>query len=102
MNFFALLLSFYMLTLSCFPCGDSEECNAKDRQEITSAPGDHEHESEGCTPFCSCACCSSTGFYPGTNTPKHIELASEQVVFYSPPEYFDSYNAHAVWQPPRA
>jgi hypothetical protein len=102
MNFFVFLLSFYMLTLSCFPCGDSEECNAKDKQEVSSTSGDHEHETEGCTPFCSCACCSSTAFCTGMNTPKYIALASEQVIFSGPPEYFDSYNAHAVWQPPRA
>ena len=101
MNFFALLFSFYMLTLSCFRCGDSEQCNAGDKQEISSAPGDHEHEREGCTPFCSCACCASTGFCPVINTPNYIAFTPAQVIFFGQTGDFDSYNAHAVWQPPR-
>lgn len=103
MKFFILLFSFYMLTLSCLPCGDADDCNEKEKKEIAAASTqtEHDHESESCTPFCSCSCCSSAGFYPVFNQPKQISPMAEKGKSFRRADDFNSYFAHTVWQPPR-
>ncbi len=91
-----------MLSLSYIPCTDSEDCHEISETKIL-AFDDHNHgshETEACTPFCSCACCAvpvqvQQVFY--TVTPlKHFQSFDFQ---YS--DDFRSYTAHAIWQPPR-
>lgn len=103
MKIFAFILSFYILALNCFPCGDGEECNETYEQSISmSAPNaDHEHESEACSPFCSCACCAATGFYQPVQVAKITPPILHQAKFYYLKDHFNSHSLHAVWQPPR-
>ena len=103
MKIFAFLLSFYILALNCFPCGDSEECNEIYEQSISipTANTDHEHPSEACSPFCSCACCAATGFYQPVHVVKFNPSIHQQPKFYYLKDHFNSNNLHAVWQPPR-
>ncbi|MES2851202.1 MAG: DUF6660 family protein [Bacteroidota bacterium] len=103
MKFFTLLFSLYMLGLSCFPCGDGDECVVKDDTNI-SAPinhNNHSQDAEHCTPFCTCSCCAvsvslqaiasfriSKRIFPAKNYPVYEISYSEQVSF-------------AIWQPPK-
>lgn len=102
MKFFVFILSFYMLALNCFPCGDSTECDTKELQKI-SAPThhkDHPHETEACAPFCSCACCGAAVFYQPVINAKTITLVFSQRVFHYKND-FNSYDFQSVWQPPK-
>ncbi len=57
-----LLFSIYILILSVLPCTDVEECNYPSQTpiSITTQHQDHKHEKEHCSPFCTCACCSTS------------------------------------------
>ena len=103
MKFFALVFTFYMLTLSCLPCGDNDECKEKEKQEFSAASTQHghEHEAENCTPFCSCACCASPWFLQVNSQSKYMSPTAATEKLFCLDDDFDSYHAHAVWQPPR-
>jgi hypothetical protein len=102
MKFFVFMLSFYMLALNCFPCGDSQECNLKQEQEIsvTTSHQDHTPNTETCTPFCSCSCCAASAFYQPVLYAKTIPLDFQSFKFHNKAD-FSSYDFHSVWQPPK-
>jgi len=93
-----------MLYMSSLPCGDGRECNDMEQQVTThpTAETGHEHEPESCTPFCSCNCCAAASFIHLNTQEKAAAVAVEKVKFFAPPHFFESYDAHSVWQPPRA
>ncbi|MEI9955372.1 MAG: DUF6660 family protein [Ferruginibacter sp.] len=73
MKLLAILFSFYILLLPALPCRDSKECNT-DKQTVMIQPDNHDqhhHEDEGCSPFCSCACCGQT-FAPSFSLIKQL------------------------------
>jgi len=104
MKIFKLILSFYILTLSCFPCGDVRECNDSVELEISAASdhADHTHTSEACTPFCTCSCCAASTFfqYPAAavNPPK-VTFASLKFPGYEVSDLSEI--SFAIWQPPK-
>ncbi|TKT93238.1 DUF6660 family protein [Dyadobacter frigoris] len=104
MKIFKLTLSLYILLLSCFPCGDGLECNGKDELKISASVEhkNHSHESESCTPFCTCSCCAASTFFqfsvPAVKIPKAVFAA---VKF---PLYADCFRpelSFSIWQPPK-
>jgi hypothetical protein len=104
MKIFKLILSLYILTLSCFPCGDVKECNDNEELKISAASDHkaHEHVTEACTPFCTCSCCAASTVFQYTaaavETPKVI-FASLKFPNYqvsSRPEI-----SFSIWQPPK-
>ncbi|HNU47362.1 MAG TPA: hypothetical protein PKM40_00935 [Bacteroidia bacterium] len=92
-----------MLYLSCLPCGDSVECNAKSEVKIA-APDNHQqhqHQSESCTPFCTCSCCAASAFYYPLS-----KIQASKIVFLSQkhPLFNDDADTEvysAIWQPPQ-
>lgn len=103
MKLFVFIFSFYVLALNCFPCGDSEGCNEIKNQKIsfTAQQQEHQHETEACTPFCSCACCSAVSFYQPLCFTKMAPLVFKKINFHYHSNEFYSFNLHSVWQPPR-
>ena len=53
-------LGIFILFLSCVPCSDKEECTTATIETVINTGGheQHSHESESCTPLCTCACCA--------------------------------------------
>ncbi|MCF2444474.1 hypothetical protein L0657_10950 [Dyadobacter sp. CY345] len=104
MKIFKLILCFYILTLSCFPCGDVRECNDGTEPEIsaTSEHKDHTHTTEACTPFCTCSCCSASTVFQYTaaavDTPKII-FASLKFPGYKTLDLSEI--SFSIWQPPK-
>ena len=103
MKFLFFLLSFFMIYLSCMPCGDSEDCNVKAPTEISSTDNhqQHNHEAETCTPFCTCSCCPASAFYSALS-----KAQATKVVFQSEkyPLYNIAFNTEVfckIWQPPQ-
>jgi hypothetical protein len=102
MKIFACILSLYILALTAIPCVDHPEDHTLQKIEITqSATGNHQHEGDQCSPFCTCDCCvspiihqdfivrlDSFSFLLGCFTP---EYASAFVSCYS----------GFIWQPPQ-
>ncbi len=97
------ILGFFLLYLSCLPCGDSKECNAKTPVEISAADNhqDHNHAAEICTPFCTCSCCAASLFHSAFSKAQvtKIVLQSEKYPLYD--LSFNSIASSCIWQPPK-
>ncbi|MFN0082794.1 MAG: DUF6660 family protein [Ferruginibacter sp.] len=103
MKIFAVIMSIYLLGLSCIPCGDKEERNAKGAQTISAIKHQHQHDNtnDACTPFCSCSCCPASAFFQPLS---HFSIY--KVVF--PSKKYPVYNSSfcpqvsfSIWQPPK-
>jgi len=104
MKIFKLILSLYVLLLSCFPCGDGLDCNGKDELEIAASSGhkDHTHETESCTPFCTCSCCAaSTVFQYAAASVSMPKAVFASVHFKGYTDIFLSELPFSIWQPPK-
>ncbi len=92
-----------MLYLSLLPCEDSIECNKK--TEFSIAANDnhqqHKHQSEACTPFCTCSCCAASAFYSPLNKVQVIKaiFPSEKYPLFQEDNITDTHNS--IWQPPK-
>lgn len=106
MKFFWLFFSFYVLFLSVLPCSDRVECADHARMENSQNTDhqNHKHETELCSPFCTCACCGVTIVYvPNISLPlknsieqQYIPLISLYTFHYASADY------GSIWQPPKS
>ena len=103
MKFFGFIISFYLLGLSCLPCGDGNDCNLKPAQAISAAT-DHEkhrHDFEHCTPFCTCSCCATSvvktdiSIFTSGNLPLNSVKNPALISSFFPQM------SYAIWQPPK-
>ena len=103
MKSFAFLMCIYLLILCCLPCSDSIECNLPDRYSSSQSDDhhNHSHESENCTPFCTCSCCGLTAFF--TPMPQlQICIVKDQSVNYPNFTSFIHSGVYAfIGQPPQ-
>jgi hypothetical protein len=103
MKFFACIMAFLVLALSCMPCADAgaaiKDSKAKTVLTKTTDQQDHE-ETDECSPFCHCACCAG------------ISINHTVAVISKIPAYFQSHKisflpsevidiASPIWQPPQ-
>ena len=103
MKFFTFIMGFFLLYLSCLPCGDSKECNAKAPVEISVNDNhqQHNHESEACSPFCTCSCCPASSYFFSSS-----KSLISKAIFQSGkhPLYnvaFDAEAHYSIWHPPQ-
>lgn len=106
MKNFWLFFSVFLFSLSVYPCSDNEEYETITKTEISKNNNQekHSHESEQCTPFCTCACC---GVHPlqaqfTFTTFKKKVFTSEkkkQLSFYS--FIYNKKISSKIWQPPK-
>ena len=103
MKWVSFMLCIYFMLLSVMPCSDGEECNAPIQTSISAIDdhGNHSHESEMCSPFCTCLCC---GQFVSTASD---EASISQLKFHSTPTlaiYQSGFSLEvdlAIWQPPK-
>jgi hypothetical protein len=104
MKSFFLIIGLYMLYLSCLPCGDNREFSTKSEEKVSAAANkkEHQHGRDTCTPFCTCSCCSASGFDVSFSKPQ------VQKIFPLVEKEFSTYNVcftsqvyFAIWQPPK-
>ena len=103
MKFLGQIFAIYLLSLSCMPCGDVNECNDKVAQTISATTNhqQHKHTSEACTPFCTCSCCAAFAYYQPFAKPAMLkpQMKSEKYPAYN--DSFLSQGFSAIWQPPK-
>jgi hypothetical protein len=98
-----LLLSVYIIFLTCTPCADDEIRNSCSRLELvkTNATDTHKDHTDSCSPFCTCSCCS----LPFQVEKPCIEIKDNSlprtVLFYfnSPIKSLFSFS---IWEPPKS
>ena len=103
MKFLGFIFAVYLLTLSCLPCGDMNECNDKAAQTISATTDhqQHKHSKEACTPFCSCSCCAASGFYVSFSKTQSPKLFQQSEKYPSHNISFLSQEFSSIWQPPK-
>jgi hypothetical protein len=106
MQFFAYILSVYLLLLSCYPCRDGDgdryvnEKNTSITAFVNTTSGQHQQKNKPCTPFCACSHCPASAFFQPVSPFKALPPTRHLMSFY----YLvplQSYDFNAVWQPPR-
>ena len=97
------ILTGLMLWMSCLPCADSRSCD--ETSSVTNAVNantqQHHHDSESCTPFCSCSCCSLPILFTSFTKENINKPVSPSLKF---PLFNISLIAEAhysIWQPPQ-
>ncbi len=96
-------MGFFLLYLSCLPCGDSMECNIKEEVKIsvTDNHQEHNHDAESCTPFCVCSCCAASAYYSPFSKSQVTKIVFQPSMY---PLYDVAFNAevyYSIWQPPK-
>ncbi|WP_353959039.1 DUF6660 family protein [Mucilaginibacter myungsuensis] len=104
MKCLAILFSFYMILLAVLPCRDMDDFGGSEKTFTTitkSHSADEKAGKETCTPFCTCACCSTVR----TITPYHptISICVQEVKqkFGRPEVPALLEQSLSVWQPPQ-
>src|SRR4051812_37686981 len=99
MRFPTLLLAFIVLCLSLIPCSDKICIDEKIGIEAHSDQAHSDHR-EGCTPFCTCSCCSTNIVFSVETIiiSKIPELITQNLFFYQESK---SHFSHSIWQPPK-
>lgn len=108
MKFFSVIFALYILILSCLPCGDTHDCKVLDNGKETFAQidhHDHREDTESCSPFCTCACCSSTVVfsfqYPVSITDYTSSFFPQCKRIIIENDAFASNIYGNIWQPPK-
>ncbi|MGV3696998.1 DUF6660 family protein [Flavobacterium sp.] len=101
-----IILSFYLVLLSCLPCADLEtDTIVKTGHEIGATHEDHSenHTTDLCSPFCVCNCCGQqtfTSFQAVTYfIPVKFEVIKTSTPLYTAPIYSNHFGS--IWQPPQ-
>jgi hypothetical protein len=103
MKIFTFIMSFWLLYLSCLPCGNrvGYAGNSQGATLITADHQQHKNETEHCTPFCTCSCCATpvfTQLAPYSTLHKQVFI-KKSYPGYTTPFYGDI--SFAIWQPPK-
>jgi hypothetical protein len=98
-----LLLSLYLLGMSCIPCSDTTECNVSPQVEVLASNNhqEHNHTQEACTPFCTCSCCAALFFYNPLNKVEAAKIFFQSEKYPLQNEVFDIEVSNFIWQPPK-
>lgn len=104
MRFFTFIFTFYILTLSCMPCRDHDDCKIGKVEQSnfeSTSNSNHNQDTENCSPFCICACCSqSCNFMHLQNEISFIShLPFEMIIEYHSPIHIGV--SASIWQPPK-
>ncbi|WP_437918491.1 DUF6660 family protein [Sphingobacterium sp. LRF_L2] len=108
MRFFIGILAIYVLLLSGISCKDSVSYTP---DSVVTAIGDTqdgthdhtEHSGDGCSPFCSCNCCSvnmvSINFFE-IELGKTVAIDLPKLKFFQRTQHVSHYPSR-IWQPPK-
>jgi hypothetical protein len=103
MKIFAFIMAFTVIALSIMPCMDESEFNlAKVKTAVSKATSQSEHqESDNCSPFCSCSCCSASVTYQliGYSYCLTSQFQGKKYSTYTSSSYSEM--SFTIWQPPK-
>ena len=106
MKILNIIVSIYLVALSCLPCADIEVSSAAHKAtEIASNKDNHSHDKENdlCSPFCICNCCGQQILnFSQEIAPQFRKIATEittQIPAYK--SILTSNFFGSIWQPPQ-
>ena len=101
MKIFASILSFYVVILTFIPCIDVPTDDSMQKIELSESSADqHHHDTDSCSPFCTCDCCAS----PVLNHNNTIQFKCVEISQHTFSEYNSSFVSStfvSIWQPPK-
>jgi len=101
MRFFAYILSLYVLVLTTIPCVDVQKDDNLHKIELeNSASEHHNHETDNCSPFCTCDCCVSPIIYQANNLQLNYFSLAQNISSEYKSTFITSLFA-TIWQPPK-
>ena len=96
-------MAFIVLALSCMPCMDDAKNmgSSKAKMEISKSNDQQDHnDTDNCSPFCSCNCCSGFTFLDTSHQVMNpVFISGETIESYLPPKIIEI--SLPVWQPPK-
>ena len=105
MKIFLLIFNLYLLVLPCLSCADADDCVNEDKTSIgIHTNGDNptkENHEDNCTPFCHCACCTTSIVFQLNNIERNSKVYYTTVKFSTIDINFISNDINAIWQPPK-
>ena len=106
MKWINVILSIYLIALSCLPCADTEvDSPAHVLIKVASNHDEHSQDKENdlCSPFCNCACCGSQIVSYFQATAISIPILFESIKTQSPTykSILSSNFYGSIWQPPQ-
>lgn len=92
-----------MLCMSFLPCEDGHERLSGTQVKISDNKDDkkHQHESEACSPFCVCSCCSTSAFFFHFNKTQTTKIAFQSVKYPLHNVSLSTDVYYSIWQPPK-
>jgi hypothetical protein len=101
----SFLFTLYLACLAVYPCSDQHSCADEKKAGITIVDTtDHDHdanESDHCTPFCICSCCS-TSMQATALLNIDLQQTTHNTVFIPYRENYIPNTSHSIWQPPKS
>jgi hypothetical protein len=99
------IFTLYLACLAVYPCSDRYTCADEKKAGITIVDTtDHDHdanESDHCTPFCICSCCS-TSMQATALLNIDLQQTTHNTVFIPYRENYIPNSSHSIWQPPKS
>lgn len=98
MKYWVFILSLYLVSLSCLPCGDTAPVSPQGATPVLTQ--DVSHESHACTPFCACACCMFAVVPAQATHFRFLDPETRRTDAVYPPAFY-AQASHAIWHPPQ-
>ena len=100
MKIFAFILSLYILVLTAIPCIDETQDNTLHKIELSqNTTGNHQNDTDHCSPFCVCYCCISPIIYQAYTIRFNCFSFTQKHYPGYKTIYISSFYS-SVWQPP--
>lgn len=100
MKTLSALFSIYIFCLIAAPCLDEHVIAVTDGIENTGCHhNDHNADTDRCTPFCTCSCCSTTVIAQNIHI-CFVSTSLPEVLRTEQPSMLVSVATPSVWQPP--
>jgi hypothetical protein len=103
MKIFAFIMAFLVLALSIMPCmDDNNEFKGNQKTAISKSNSQQEHsESDDCSPFCNCSCCSTSLIHQVPTLIYFQKPAFQEKNYSLHKPWFYSNISSSIWQPPK-
>ena len=100
MKLWSVILSFYILLLTSFPCSEFDDCKSDVEISINTPSESSDFDNE-CSPFFSCNTCSGFIFTASFSLLPVFTVIETRITFLNYDQNLLFKHANSIWQPPK-